>query len=71
MKPITTPIKKYLDPFEGNEIRYWTRKWGITADQLHAAIMDTGSSEVSELEASLKSKGAIRPAIARIFNLFA
>jgi hypothetical protein len=38
---------------EDYEVRYWTKKWGVTAEQLKAAVKAAGVS-VSAVEAQLK-----------------
>ncbi len=47
----------YINPFETEDIQYWTRKWDITPAELYNAILETGSSNVNTLKQNLKSKG--------------
>ena len=45
-----------INPLEIKEIHYWSRKWGITAQQLNNAILETGSSNTRNLKAYLNGK---------------
>ena len=40
---------------EDYEVRYWTKKWGVSTDQLKAAVKAVGVSAAS-VEAHLKKK---------------
>lgn len=46
-------------PYEPKAVRYWTKKWGIKAQQLHEAILETGSIRPKVLRAHLANKGVI------------
>jgi hypothetical protein len=37
------PDRQYIHPEEDGNLRYWSRKWGVTDAQLHQAILNTGS----------------------------
>ena len=40
---------------EDYELAYWTKKFGVTADQLKAAVKSAGTS-VKDVEAQLKTR---------------
>lgn len=40
---------------EDYEVRYWTKKWGVTEDELRAAVAEMGPM-VADVEAMLKKK---------------
>jgi hypothetical protein len=48
-----------VHPFEPKAVDYWTRKWGIKAQQLHEAILETGSIRPKVLRDHLAGKGLI------------
>ena len=52
MKP---PV--YINPFEREDVYYWTRKWDITQAELYNAILYTGSNNITILKKYLKNKG--------------
>ena len=39
---------------EDYELQYWSKKWGITTEELKDAIKKSGSNSVSKLEEYLK-----------------
>jgi hypothetical protein len=43
-------------PAEPEQVSYWTKRWGITKEQLNEAILETGSIRIIELKNYLKSK---------------
>jgi hypothetical protein len=43
-------------PGEDTQIQYWTRKLGITREQLHEAILQTGSLRIEEIKSYLRKK---------------
>ena len=47
--------KSKVNVHEDYEVRYWSKKWGVTADQLKAAVKAVGFS-ASAVEAHLKKK---------------
>lgn len=42
---------------EGDYILFWTKKWGVTVQQLNDAIIETGSINVLDLKNYLTKKG--------------
>lgn len=46
-------------PGELEEVAFWTKKWRITVDQLHDAIIETGSINIKELKEHLIQKGVL------------
>ena len=50
MKPKNTIIH----PEDTNNLVYWTRKWGVTIQQLNNAILDTGSVDLLQVKKHLK-----------------
>jgi hypothetical protein len=43
-------------PGEASQVSYWTKRWGITAGELHEAILETGSLGVNEIRGYLLKK---------------
>ena len=50
MKTNTTCIH----PEDTNNLVYWTKKWGVTIQQLNNAILDTGSVDPLQVKKHLK-----------------
>jgi hypothetical protein len=46
----------YIHPEDLNNLRYWSKKWGITSRQLTDAILDTGSIRTADLKEYLRKK---------------
>jgi hypothetical protein len=46
-------------PFEPRAINYWAKKWGINVQQVHDAILETGSIRPKVLREHLAKKGII------------
>lgn len=42
-----------------DELEYWTKKWGVTKDQILNAFVKTNSRAVSKIEKYLREKGVI------------
>jgi len=58
---IRTEMK--LDVNEDYEVRYWTNKWGITADQLKKARANAGSKSVQKIHDAAVALGYMRAKI--------
>ena len=43
------PDRDEIDIHEDYEVRYWSHKWGITADQLKKARAHAGSKSVQKI----------------------
>ena len=43
---------------EDYEVRYWSNKFGVSADELRAASKATGSESVKEIEEYLRNNNA-------------
>ena len=52
------PINQ-IYPGDREQVQYWTRKWGITKEQLNEAIIETGSISSERIKNHLVSKGII------------
>lgn len=48
-----------INPVEQEEVRFWTKKWGISPRQLNEAILETGSIRAQELKNYLVNKGLL------------
>lgn len=46
-----------VNTHESYELDYWSQKFGVTSDQLKAAVKEVGSGSAA-VEAHLKSKGS-------------
>lgn len=51
--------EQFICPGELEEVTFWTKKWGITVDQLNDAIIETGSINIKELKEHLIQKGVL------------
>ena len=49
-----------IDMHEDHELAYWTKKFGVTADELRGAVKSAGTY-VKAVEAELKSGRGIQP----------
>lgn len=47
---------RIIYPGEAAQVKYWTRRWGISRAELHEAILETGSLRVAEIKNYLKKK---------------
>jgi hypothetical protein len=56
----------YIDPFETQEVTYWSRKWHISPAELFTAIMNTGSNHISILQKALMPYGSVHHIIRKI-----
>jgi hypothetical protein len=54
------PDRSRINTSEDHEIRYWTQKFGVSADELRAAVQAVGTSAdaVAKHLAGGKSRGA-------------
>jgi hypothetical protein len=48
------PDRSRINLHEAHELRYWTQKFGVSADQLQAAVKAAGS-QATDVEKHLKS----------------
>lgn len=46
-------------PGDRDQVYFWTRKWGISGDQLNEAIIETGSIRIRDIKKYLIRKGFI------------
>ncbi|HEY0045452.1 MAG TPA: DUF3606 domain-containing protein [Flavobacterium sp.] len=53
---IGNPDRSRINTSEDYEVRYWTEKFGITAEELEEAIRQTGSSSADRVEEYLSNK---------------
>jgi len=44
----------FIHPEDAGNIVYWTKKWGVSIQQLHEAILYTGSLNSEKVKAYLK-----------------
>ena len=51
--------KSRINTSEPYEVQYWTKKWGISRQQLQGAVTATGSTSVKKVEEYLKKKGVV------------
>ena len=49
MKATGKQKKLYINPYKKTELRYWSRKWNITMNQMKDLLGVTGSSRVDVL----------------------
>ena len=49
----------FIYPGEKDQVNFWTKKWGVTADQLNEAILQTGSIRVNEIRNYFVNKGVL------------
>ena len=47
----------FIYPGEKEQVKFWTKKWGVSVDQLYEAILQTGSVNVREIRGYLVNKG--------------
>ena len=57
------PDSDEIDIHEDYEVRYWTGKWGITADELKTARHNAGSPRVRKIHDELVRTGKMRSKI--------
>jgi hypothetical protein len=60
----------YIDPFETQEVKYWSRKWHISPSELFMAIMNTGSNNIFILKKALMPNGTLPHAIRKMLLHF-
>ena len=53
------PDRSRINLAEAHEVRYWTREFGVTEEQLRAAIANLGSSSAVRVREFLKTSGTI------------
>lgn len=46
-------------PCENKQLNFWAKKWGVKADQLNEAIIQTGSINRTVIKNYLERKGVI------------
>lgn len=46
-------------PCENKQVNFWAKKWGVKADQLNEAIVQTGSIKRKVIKSYLEKKGFI------------
>jgi hypothetical protein len=51
MEPTDT---QFIHPEDFNNLRYWTRKWGVSLHQLNDAILYTGSLKADQIRTYLR-----------------
>lgn len=51
MEPTDT---RFIHPEDWNNLRYWTRKWGVSLHQLNDAILYTGSLNTNQIRTYLR-----------------
>ncbi len=61
--------KELIYPGNHYQVAFWTRKWGITIDQLNEAIIETGSIKPPEIKNYLIEKGILF-SISKLINHF-
>lgn len=55
-----------INPAQPEEVKYWTKKWGISDKQLNDAILETGSLNANDIKTYLKSNNMLAP----FYNFF-
>ncbi|MCE3226401.1 MAG: hypothetical protein K0S32_952 [Bacteroidetes bacterium] len=51
--------KEFIYPCENKDMKFWTRKWGISNNQLNDAIIQTGSIRSKVIRKYLEQKGVL------------
>jgi hypothetical protein len=51
--------KEFIYPCESKDMKFWSRKWGISPNQLNEAILQTGSIKRKVLRKYLEKKGVL------------
>ncbi len=46
-------------PGERDLVNFWTAKWGVSKEQLHEAIIETGSIDTRKIKTYLINKGFV------------
>lgn len=65
------PMKRYvIHPEDYNDLIYWTKKWGVSIKQIHAAILETGSLKSKDIKNSLNKKGELGKLSFWIYRMF-
>jgi len=59
-----------VHPEDGNNINYWTKKWGVTSFQLNDAILYTGSLNPERLKEYLKKENWLHAFFFALKRLF-
>lgn len=49
----------YIHPWDVDEMREWSKRFGISCAQLNDAILDTGSLRIRDIKHYLKEKGVL------------
>lgn len=49
----------WLHPWDSNEMVQWSRKLGISYQQLNDAVIDTGSLNIKDIRNYLREKGVL------------
>lgn len=44
---------------DGNDLAYWTKKWGVNVKQINEAILETGSIKLEDIRNVLRKKGIV------------
>lgn len=57
------PDRDLINMHEDYEVRYWSNKWGITADQLKQAGKKAGSSSVRKIHDAAVALGFMKAKI--------
>ncbi len=42
-----------IHPEDSNEIKYWTKKWGVNVRQIYDAILETGSVNLMDIQKAI------------------
>lgn len=48
-----------LHPENGQELAYWTKKWGVNVRQIDEAILESGSIQLKDIRSTLAKKGYV------------
>jgi hypothetical protein len=62
-KDTGSPDRDLISMSEDYEVRYWSNKWGISAEQLRNAGSRAGSSSVRKIHDAAVALGYMKPKI--------
>jgi hypothetical protein len=64
--PILPPI--LIHPEDSSDVRYWAKKWGVSARQIFDAIIDTGSLDPKQIRQVLRERNQLNNVFYRLLK---
>jgi hypothetical protein len=67
MNPSLSP-RVFIHPEDHTDVRYWAKKWGVSARQIFDAIIDTGSLDPGQIKQVLRERDQLNNVFYRLFK---